>query len=478
MTATISPRQTGSGVEDAAADAVSCAHGPPFIPPRVEPAARPLRFPINLFRLLTNNVAIVPRQAYEEDVVLAPGPPRIAFITGPDAVETLLQSRSGVFPKGKLQNSVLAPLMGQAMTSVEGVEWRWQRSAVAPLFRHEELLRYVPIMQAAADSLVENWRRAERGAAHAINIDMARATFAVISKTMLAGGAENVLAAIEQGHAVYFQNMNWWVVYRMLGLPYALPRPGGGAMRAYERAIREATRRIVEDRISASTRGDDLLERLLAAADPDTGRRMDAERVVDNIMAFLVAGFDTTALALSWALYLLAQSPEWAERIRNEAAAVAGEGPIGAEHLDGLAATEQVVKETLRLYPTAPIIVRDIVSDVDLAGTRLPAGTIAMLPIWAIHRHRRYWREPDAFDPTRFAADAPTKPGRFNYLPFGAGPRICIGAAFAMIECKIILASLIRAADFALAPGRAAAPTGQMFLTAGGDINLTVTLRE
>ncbi len=133
---------------------------------------------------------------------------------------------------------------------------------------------------------------------------------------------------------------------------------------------------------------------------------------------------------------------------------------------------------TLRLYPTAPIIVRDFLKDVVLEGVNVSAGSIGIIPIYAIHRHRGFWREPDLFDPSRFAPDAVEKPNRYQYLPFGVGPRICIGAAFATIEAKVMLATFIRAADFELLPGFSPRPTGQMFLTAAGDIPMRVQLRK
>lgn len=448
-----------------------------FDPPRVKPADKPLRFPFNVVKLLSNNLEVVPKQAYEEDVVIAPGPPRMAFITGPEAVETILMKRSDDFPKGRLQNEVLEPLFGDAMIASHGHEWRWQRGAAAPLFRHEELMRYVPVMRKSAAEMVQTWRDTPEGETRYINRDMLRAAFGVISETMLAGGAPEVLASIETGHGEYFRQVNWWVIHRMLRLPHWFPRPGGASMRKREEWLHNAVRDLVRARQSEKNEGADLLARLLVAEDPETGKHMPERRLVGNIIAFLVAGFDTTALALTWALTLIAQHPVWAERMREEVARVVGDGPVQPERLKELVVVEQVLNEALRLYPTAPIIVRDILEDVELAGVHVPANTIGIIPIYTIHRHRRYWRDPDSFDPSRFAPDADFKPSRYQFLPFGAGPRICIGAAFSMIEAKIMLATFVRAAEFELEPGFVPAPTGQMFLTAAGDIPMQVRLR-
>ena len=447
------------------------------LPPRVVPAKKPLRFPANIFKMLSNNLEIVPEQAYEEEVVLAPGPPRMAFITGPEAIEALLMKRVTAFPKGRLQNEVLEPLMGDAMISSEGAEWKWQRGAAAPLFRHAELMRYVPVMNASAEATIADWRKTPQGTTRAINRDMLHAAFRVISETMLAGGAPEVLKSIENGHGEYFRHVNWWIAYRMLGLPHWLPRPGGKAMRERENWLHEEVRKLVHQRSATAADSDDLLARFLVSKDPESGQSMPEQRLVGNVIAFLVAGFDTTALAMTWALFLISQHPEWAQRMRNEVSRVAGDEPISQDHLRQLVVVEQVLNEALRLYPTAPLIVREIPEDTELGGVHIPAGTMGLIPIYTIHRHRKLWENPDSFDPTRFSPETGSKPGRYQFLPFGAGPRICIGAAFAMIEAKVMLASFVRAADFELEPGFVPHPTGQMFLTAAGDIPVRVTMR-
>ena len=185
----------------------------PFYPPLVKPSPRPLRFPFNLIKLLGNNLEIIPEQAYREPIVLSPGPPRMAFFTGAEVVKNLLLTRHAEFPKGGLQVEILAPMFGNAMISSEGREWKWQRGAAAPLFRHDELLDYGPIMTAAAESVVAGWRAADPGGIQPIHHDMMRAAFRVISSTMLAGGATDMIRTIEQGHAAYYRGINWWVMY-------------------------------------------------------------------------------------------------------------------------------------------------------------------------------------------------------------------------------------------------------------------------
>ncbi len=287
-----------------------------------------------------------------------------------------------------------------------------------------------------------------------------------------------MIRTIEEGHAAYYRGINWWVMYRLVNLPHWLPRPGGKAVRAHETRLRQAVAQLVQARRAHADDGDDLLARLSRAADAETGERMSDELLVDNILSFLIAGFDTTAFALTWTLFLVSKSPEWEARMLDEIERVVGAGPVTSAHVSRLVVVQQVLNESLRLFPTAPIIVRDILDDVEFEGVRVPAGTIGLVPIYAIHRHRSFWKDPDRFDPSRFAPDNPSKPSRYQFLPFGAGPRICIGAAFAMIEATIMIATFVRAATFSVVPGFDPQPASRMFLLPKNGMPMHVTPRR
>ena len=297
----------------------------PFYPPRVKPAAGRSGFLSISSSCCGNNLEVIPEQAYREPIVVAPGPPRMAFFTGPEPVKTLLLSRHSEFPKGRVQVDVLKPIFGNAMLSIRraGVAMAEKRSRAA-LFRHEELLQYGPIMSAAAEAIVAKWRAAPPGTVHPIHRDMMEAAFRVISQTMLAGGAEDMLDAIEKGHADYYSGVNWWVMYTMLRIAPLAAATGGKSVRAHEARLRSVVAELVRTRRTGAAAGEDLLARMLRASDPETGRSMSDELLVDNILSFLMAGYDTTAFSLTWTLYLISQSPEWEARMLDEIESVVG----------------------------------------------------------------------------------------------------------------------------------------------------------
>jgi cytochrome P450 len=447
-------------------------------PPYVPPAAEPVRFPLNFIHMLDNYLKIIPEQAYREPIAFAPGPPRMAFITGSELVKAVFLTRQTEFPKGRLQKKLLEPLYGGNMLAAHGPDWRWQRTAATPLFRYEELVQYGPAISAAALKTVEKWHAAPAGAVHAIQNDMMHATFEVISNILFAGGAPDMIADIEKGHADYYRGINWWAVYSLLGLPHWLPRPHGRLMRGHERRLRGAVTALVEARRGAAAGATDLIGRMLAISDPESGRVMTEELLVDNLVGFLMAGYETTAFSLTWTLYLISQSPEWETRMREEIERVAGAGPVTAAQVASLTVVQQVLSESLRLYPSAPVIVRDFHKDVELEGIKIAAGTIGIIPIYAIHRHRKLWEDPDRFDPDRFALDHISKRPRYHYMPFGAGPRVCLGASLAMIETTIMLATFVRAAHFEVERGFIPQPVARMFLLPKNGMPMRVTLRK
>ena len=244
-----------------------------------------------------------------------------------------------------------------------------------------------------------------------------------------------------------------------------------------EKFLRTNVAQLIAARKASSAKRNDLFSRLSEAKHPQTGEPMSADLLRDSLLTFMMVGHETTAKALTWMLYLLSHSEDWTEKLRDEIETVAGTEPIGPQHIDRLQLTQQVVKEALRLYPPVPSITRHAATDLELGGRRILAGTLINIPIFALHRHRSIWRDPDCFDPNRFAPEAEAKIARTQFMPFGAGPRTCIGAAFAIIEATAVLATLIRGARYRLKATHLPIPVSRVSLAPRGGMPMQVELR-
>jgi cytochrome P450 len=286
------------------------------------------------------------------------------------------------------------------------------------------------------------------------------------------------MVAIKRHTEAFLSRISWEVAFAVLNFPTWVWHPAKGQINRASTALRSTVAGIVArhrtERAGKPAAGD-LLGRLIAARDPETGEAMDDARLVDNLLTLLEAGHETTAKALTWTLYLLARAPATQDRVRAEVRAVAGDGPVGAEHLARLTLTEAVLKEGMRLYPPAPVLLRIARRPLDLGGEHLPTGALLIIPVFALHRHRTLWDDPDRFMPERFLSEAARAMPRTQYMPFGGGPRVCIGATFAMQEAIAILATLIRGARFAWDGRHLPEPISRITLRPKGGMPLRVT---
>lgn len=446
-------------------------------PPKARPADGLLPLPLFFARFVRNPLTALPKQIFEADIAASRYlGQEIAWVSGPALIERIFLKDHEQFPKTPLDKRVLGPIVGNGILTSEGADWRWQRRIAAPLFRHTELVDYVPIMAQAAQEQLERWRKLPAGAASEIEADMTAATFAVVSRTVLAGCDESEAEIIQSTGRDFLTHSSWQIAYGMLGIPEWVWHPGKGAMLAAARDERAAVSRLIARRLAEAAPGDDLLARLVAARHPETGEPMSGEKLLDNVLTFLAAGHETTAKALTWALYLLARAPDWQERVREEARRVAGDRPIEPADVDELKAAGKVIKETLRLYPAAPVLTRLGATEVTLDGITFKKGTQFIVPVYAVHRHRRLWDDPDRFDPERFEPELEAARPRAAFMPFGYGPRTCIGAAFAMIEATVMLATLVRGARFTWDGRLEPEPVNRVTLRPRGGMPLGVTV--
>jgi len=448
-----------------------------FVPPRIAPPAKPLAGLAFVAQFVRNPIAVVPQAAYEGDLVAYErGRRTIVWITAPALIKQVLLDEREKFLK-LAQIRLLSPLLGKGILTSEGADWKWQRQASAPMFRPQELAGFVPTFVRAAERVIERWR-AQPAAVQAVDRAMSEATFEVISATLLPSGDERMPQAIERSTALLQRSGAWGQFYAIANLPRWLPQPGRRSMAGAVAALRAAVGALIAERRAHPGTKDDLLHRLMQARDPESGQSMNDEQLVDNLLTFYLAGHETTAKALTWTLYLLACSPGWTRALEEEIARVTGGAEVNAGHVEQLMLTQQVLKESMRLYPPVPLMTRQAVADTRLGEHAVRAGTSVVLPIYAIHRHAKRWADADAFDPARFAPEKEAAIPRYQYMPFGAGPRICIGMGFAMMEATAMLATLLRRARFAPVAGREPAPVARVTLIPGGGMPLAVRLRS
>ena len=441
------------------------------------PPAEPLTGLSFLAAFVRNPLEVTPQAVYERDLVAGRlGRSQRLWITNPALLKTVLLDERDKFQKLS-QIRLLSPLLGKGILTSEGAEWKWQRQAAAPMFRHQDLLGFVPTFVRATEALVAKWRAAPAGAAQAIDVAMTRATFDVISATLLPSADH---ATVEESMGLFQRSGGWGQLYALAGAPRWLPHPGMAAGGRAIRMLRTAVAAMLRERRAAEARGaspDDLMHRLMQARDPETGQSMNDSQLVDNLLTFYLAGHETTARALAWTLYLVARSPQWGAALEEEVAGVTGGAPVEGAHIERLVLVQQVLKESMRLYPPVPMLARQCVAATRLDGIDIEPGATVAMPIYAMHRHAKRWEDPDAFDPERFSAAREAKIPRYQYMPFGAGPRICIGMAFAMIEATAMLATLLQKARFAPVPGRDPYPLARVTLQPGGGLPLHVHLR-
>jgi cytochrome P450 len=315
-----------------------------------------------------------------------------------------------------------------------------------------------------------------------VALEMTRVTLDVLERTIFTSGLKRDPDALGRAITRYFEALGTVDPLDLFGLPDWLPRIGRlrarPALRFFEEVVGELidTRRALLDGGEAAP--DDLLTLLLRAADPESGRGLTDVEVRANIVTFIGAGHETTANALTWSLYLLSQAGDARERVEAEADEVAGGGPLAPEALPRLVFTKAVVEEAMRLYPPVPYMSRAALDDDRIGTLKIPKGSIVSIAPWVLHRHRRLWDDPDAFVPERFLPGRRDMIDRFAYLPFGAGPRVCIGAAFSLQEAVAVLASVVRAARLEPMDGHAVMPVHRVTLRPRGGLPMRLKLRD
>jgi enediyne biosynthesis protein E7 len=362
---------------------------------------------------------------------------QVWVLSHPDHVRHVLVDRHANFIKGVGIDRV-AILLGKGLMTSEGEQWRTQRKLVQPAFHRNIIAAWMPHLHAATRALAEKWAvAAATGTAVNVTQDMSEATLEVVLRVLFGDD----LARLADGPD---------------GNPFALLTDDTERNLAFAYKFRQLGRLIlgeVERRRRDAVQHNDILSHLISVRDRQTGAPMDDRQLQDEVMTLIIAGHETTASALNWFWYLLSRAPDVAARLHTELDSTGFERP-GYGDLEHLPFTRRAIEETLRLYPPGWLLTRRSISAEAIGGFSLPAGTDVLISPYLVQRHPEFWPDPDRFDPDRFLPPSVAARNRFAYLPFGLGPRACIGEHLALVEMQTHVAMLVRRFDLELVTGQ------------------------
>ncbi|MEP4248428.1 cytochrome P450 [Tateyamaria sp.] len=444
---------------------------PPRLPVHVPLVNEPWGMWKSLAMARTNVLRIIPEVATTQPMVSGRTGKRWHMVMDPGAIRQMLLDKLDNYPKSLVTKNLLKPAIGDSLFVAEGAHWRWQRRTAAPVFTHRNMMNLAPIMTAAAERATD---RVAAAGPRAINFldEMVTTTFDVIADVTFSGGDTFDRDGVHNAIDDYISEAGKISLFDILGAPDWVPRPGRVMSGKAMRDMKSVADRAIEDR-AARGPGDvpDLLDLLLSGEDPKSGRKMNTAELRDNLLTFIVAGHETTALTLAWSMYLVAFDQDVQDAARAEAQSVLQGRAATGEDVKHLPFVRQIIDEALRLYPPAGVVSRTAMANDVLCGREIRKGDTVMLPIYALHRSKMLWDDPDAFRPDRFAD--PKAVDRYAYLPFGDGPRICIGASFALQEAVIILATMLSRFKVKPVPGRDPEPVMILTLRPDGGVWLT-----
>lgn len=433
----------------------------------------------SLLVLRRNPLELWGAPAYEQDIL--PGRflgRRQILVNAPDAIRHVLVANHENYGRNIGTKRVLRPVLGDGLFLAEGESWRHQRRTVAPALAPRTMPILARHVVAASEAKEAELARAV-GRPVELLPQLQHLALGIAGQSMfsleMSGFGEELRALLLRYGRRYAR-----VGFFDLLLPISLPTPDDLGRRAFRAEWLRLVDRLIDARMAQPPSEDgprDLFDLLATARDPETGAGFDRALLRDEVATMILAGHETTAVALFWACYVAARCPEHQERIAAEAASVDLSAGNAAAALRSLPYTRAHLDETLRLYPPAFLIVREALGPDTIGGIPVAAGTVVSISPWVLHRHRRLWRDPESFDPARFLPGAPA-PDRYAYMPFGAGPRICVGAQFALTEATLVLARLLRAFRLQLLGGGAVVPRGVVTTQPDRPVRFLLTRRR
>lgn len=390
---------------------------------------------------------------------------RTFIINEPSAIRHVLLDNATNYTKSEVSRRLREPGLGRGLLTSEGETWRRHRRIMAPAFDPRGIAGYAPIMTDVTEALLANWDELPAPRQVDVAAAMMHATLHIISRAMFSSDSDEIVDVVENGVNQYQTTVR----PRLLDLLHfpewftnlVSPLPTGKIFDEFDRKV---DRLLTERGRAPDAEPKDLLARLIAARDAETGGGMTAKEVRDQVVTIFMAGHETTSQALSWTWYLLSQHPAAEAKLHQELAGVLDGRTPRSEDIPKLRYARMVIEESMRLYPPAHTISRSPIAADEVLGQRIPPGAEVLIVPWLLHRKPSLWENPDRFDPERFAPERAAERPRFAYIPFGGGPRICIGAAFAMAEATLILATIAQRYRLRLKPGFPVEPQGLITL--------------
>lgn len=424
-----------------------------FTPPR----PKPMNALASLLRALKagdgNLLNLLPGSAYRTGLGPLGWSRRSTYVVNePDLVRQVLLDPDGIFPKSDLMVHALEPLIGNSIFVSSGETWQRQRAMVDPALSMMRINRAFPAMEAGVENTIELLRaKAESGDNFSLDLLMSHLTADIICRTVFTTPLdEGVTHDVFDAFSIFERSVAQTEIWRLVIEKAFTKSKQKPHVLAACHTIRTHLATLVDSHLGESGKKFDDIATALVNARDDLRRAFTREELIDQLGVLFLAGHETSASALTWAFFLLSSVPEAVTRIRAEVDALCGSGPITFEHTKKLVYTRNVFRETIRLYPPITFLPRVAMRDTNLGRKKIRRGALVIVAPWVLHRHQSYWKNPDVFDPDRFLPERESEMTQNAYIPFGIGPRICAGAAFASIEAVLIIARIIREFDFTI----------------------------
>ncbi len=438
-----------------------------FVPPRPKASAAVLALLRVALRGDGDLLSLLPANAYRNEVgPLGYSRRQILIVNRPDQVRRVLSDPEGIFPKSDLMVDALAPLIGDSIFVSSGDTWRRQRRMIDPAFTMMRVNRAFPAMEEGAQACEDMLDRHASGqTALSLDLAMSHLTADIICRTVFSTGLETQAAHdVFDAFTIFEHSVAQVEIRRLIMDPAWTKVPQSESVLAACNTIRRHLGDLLDTHLGPDgERFDDIAAAVVAARDDFTQTAFTREELIDQLGVLFLAGHETSASALTWAFYLMAMQPALVARARAEIHALAGSSqPITFEMTKQLPTIRNVFRETLRLYPPITFLPRVATEATTIGERKVRRGALVMVAPWVLHRHARYWRDPHRFDPDRFLPEREAELTPGAYIPFGLGPRVCAGAAFAQAEAVLLIARLFRRFDFEIIKPQAVRPAARL----------------